>query len=198
MIVRRFRVSDLAPLPWVNQGGVTREIACGRVTHSPVESWDWRLSVASIDKNGPISVLPGISRTSVLVDGALQLASESQTLMWDAPGVAHRYDGETPFEAHLRAPSARLFNVMVRRGWVGSNLEIHRADAVLESAHEETRCLLTLSGQFQVKLRSGTIILEAEEGLLCSHTEAALHVKPNSPEGCLAHVNLSPSRQNPP
>lgn len=197
MNVRRFRVGDHAPVPWANNGGMTREIASGKVVQSALDAWDWRLSLASIDKNGPFSALPGVNRTSVLVDGALDLISGSLTLMWDVPGASHQYDGETPFEACLRSPSARFFNVMVRKGQADSDLHVYHDDAVLAPANVGTRCLLVLTGRFRVKLPGSTIMLEAEEGLLWSHATAVLHVALDTPEGCLVDVSLRPSTQNP-
>lgn len=58
--------SDFREMPWANGGGTTFEIFRG-VGLNAVEddSWDWRLSMARIEKDGPFSSLPGIDRMFV-------------------------------------------------------------------------------------------------------------------------------------
>ena len=50
---------------WKNGTGWTREIA--RMPDR--EDWDWRLSIAEIEQDGPFSVFPGIERELVLIRG---------------------------------------------------------------------------------------------------------------------------------
>ena len=47
-------------VPWKNGGGTTREIAV---------SEDWRLSVATIEQDGPFSDFTGFDRTIVPIEG---------------------------------------------------------------------------------------------------------------------------------
>jgi len=56
----------LAPVPWANGGGVTREIAAGRDADAIL----WRVSLAEVETEGPFSFLPGLHRILTVVGGA--------------------------------------------------------------------------------------------------------------------------------
>jgi uncharacterized protein len=60
------RESSYRAVPWKNGGGVTREIL--RLPPEPT-AFDWRLSLATLDKPGPFSSFVGYHRTLVLVRG---------------------------------------------------------------------------------------------------------------------------------
>lgn len=75
--------ADCAPQPWANGGGTTRDLALeplppGARADGP--AFDWRLSLADIDRDGAFSRLPGIDRVFASVEGAVVLA-------FDAPGA---------------------------------------------------------------------------------------------------------------
>jgi uncharacterized protein len=61
------RESGYPAVPWKNGGGITREIH-----RAPADSatFDWRLSLATIDSPGPFSAFDGYARSLVLVRGA--------------------------------------------------------------------------------------------------------------------------------
>jgi uncharacterized protein len=61
------RAADLVAVPWKNGGGVTREI---RREPGGADPFNWRLSVATIDSEGPFSAFDGYERTLVLVGGS--------------------------------------------------------------------------------------------------------------------------------
>ncbi len=58
-VVRR---SDIAPRPWANGGGTTRELLIA-------DDGAWRISLADIDEDGPFSTFPGRRRLLTVVDG---------------------------------------------------------------------------------------------------------------------------------
>lgn len=91
------RESDYVSTPWKNGGGVTREIH--RDPPPPAE-FDWRLSLATIDRAGPFSAFGGYERTLVLVRGAgielsfgahgtSRLSSAGQTISFDGAWQTH-------------------------------------------------------------------------------------------------------------
>jgi environmental stress-induced protein Ves len=61
------RESGYPALPWKNGGGITREIHRAPADRA---TFDWRLSLATIDSPGPFSAFDGCARTLVLVRGA--------------------------------------------------------------------------------------------------------------------------------
>lgn len=60
------RTQDVAPQPWKNGGGTTRELLARPVG----ADWQVRVSVAEIDRDGPFSPFPGVERWFVVLKGA--------------------------------------------------------------------------------------------------------------------------------
>ncbi len=109
----RVDASAVAPAPWKNGGGVTRELL--RLPVASGDDWTLRISVADIDADGPFSPFPGITRWFAVLDGAgvrLGFADRAQDVRrGEAP---LRFDGaEAPGCALLDGPTRDL-NVMVR------------------------------------------------------------------------------------
>ncbi|MCG3056381.1 HutD family protein, partial [Escherichia coli] len=69
MAVQKFAVDAIAPTPWKNGGGATREIAVWP-PGAAMESFAWRISVADIADDGPFSAFPGVDRQIALLEGA--------------------------------------------------------------------------------------------------------------------------------
>lgn len=58
--MHRYPLPDLPATAWKNGGGVSREMACAPEGSDP---FDWRVSVATIEADGPFSRFNGIGRT---------------------------------------------------------------------------------------------------------------------------------------
>ena len=104
----------LAPVPWKNGGGSTTEIAIGP-PDSGFEDFDWRVSLATIEKDGAFSLFPGVDRTLALVEGhgmLLDIDGEP-TLVTDADPVV-AFDGSSKVEAKLNRGGSTDFNAMTR------------------------------------------------------------------------------------
>ncbi len=93
MQARTIRVDATMPQPWRNGGGTTRELLTGPDT----DRWQWRVSVADVEQDGPFSAWPGVERWFAVLDGA------GVDLVID--GVAHRV---TPATAALRFDGAAI------------------------------------------------------------------------------------------
>lgn len=117
---------------WRNDGGWTREIAAGRAT-SPTTvapdavgaQWDWRISVAEIEQDGPFSPFPGIDRCLVLLEGpgmALDFATGVRERIVPArPRID--FAGEDDIQCHLLEGPTRDFNAMWRRSVLSAHVE---------------------------------------------------------------------------
>ncbi|WP_075793389.1 HutD/Ves family protein [Massilia putida] len=106
--------AGLEPVSWKNGGGSTTEIAVFP-PDADFETFDWRVSLATIANDGPFSVFPGVERTLVLVDGhgmTLEIDG-APTLLSKAEPVA-AFDGESRVEAKLNRGPSTDFNVMTR------------------------------------------------------------------------------------
>lgn len=121
--MHRFDLTTIAPSPWKNGGGHTRELACWP-PGSGVGDFDWRISVATIASSGPFSTFPGVDRQTMLLGGdGVRLRSSDggldQTL--DQRGQSLRFAGEAPLDCTLLAGPSTDLNLMLRRErWQGA------------------------------------------------------------------------------
>ncbi|WP_064746617.1 HutD family protein [Lysobacter firmicutimachus] len=115
---------------WRNQFGWTREIvrmrrdAAGLDRPCEGEDWDWRLSIAEIERDAPFSAFPGIDRELVLLSGnGLRLRfddGESHELL--PPHDKLRFAGERTVQGELLDGPTHDFNLMWRRDRVRAEL----------------------------------------------------------------------------
>jgi len=109
---RLIRRSDYVEMPWRNGGGVTLEIA-----RDPAAGpkFDWRLSLATIERSGPFSNFAGYLRALAFVSGAGCILSgiEAQPLVLDTPGQFAIFPGATQVMSDLVDGPCCDFNLMV-------------------------------------------------------------------------------------
>ncbi|MFO1338283.1 MAG: HutD family protein [Burkholderiaceae bacterium] len=112
MSVQLVEWARVAPQPWRNGGGVTRELLAW-----PPGGGDWllRVSVAEIERDGPFSPFPGVARCFAVLQGAgvvLGLAGGSETLTPASPPLA--FDGAEAPSCRLVDGPTRDLNLMAR------------------------------------------------------------------------------------
>jgi uncharacterized protein len=109
---------------WKNGLGWTREIL--RWPQDD-DSWQWRLSIAEVDKDCPFSIFPGIERELVLLSGAgMHLRfDDGETVSLEPPHDRHRFSGDRALHAELIAGPTQDFNLMWRPERVDTML-LHR------------------------------------------------------------------------
>ena len=106
-------LADLAPTPWRNGGGTTREL----VAWPDSTDWTWRLSVAEVTASGPFSRYAGVQRWFAVLHGAgvvLDVAGSRHTL--DASSAPLAFDGALATDCQLVAGATQDFNLMLRQG----------------------------------------------------------------------------------
>ncbi|MEN3293518.1 MAG: uncharacterized protein V7642_2771 [Burkholderiales bacterium] len=117
MSLQYFERSALAPMPWKNGGGVTREIVC----HPPgagMDDFEWRVSIATIAADGPFSIFNGIDRVITLLEGAgMRLRSRDGSFdhALATPLMPFAFPGEASVDCNLLSGESHDFNVMTRR-----------------------------------------------------------------------------------
>lgn len=142
MAWRAFALDTLPDEPWRNGGGRTRTIAAqareaDALGASTAESppWDWRLSVATIERSGPFSAFPGVDRCSLLLGpGRIELSAAGEpTRRLMQPGDGVDYAGDPAWQATVLrdGPPLSLLNVMTRRGAVMARVHAVRDDTTL-------------------------------------------------------------------
>ncbi|MEW6759471.1 MAG: HutD family protein [Pseudomonadota bacterium] len=160
----------LAPVPWKNGGGSTTEIAIGP-PDSGFEDFDWRVSLATIEKDGAFSLFPGVDRTLALVEGhgmLLEIDGEP-TLVTDADPVV-AFDGSSKVEAKLNRGGSTDFNAMTRsercyhtfgrRRLSGDSTFVARADVTVLFLAEGDALELRNEGERIGLVRYDAVVLE--------------------------------------
>ena len=159
----RLALARLPATPWKNGGGTTREIAVFP-TDAGLGDFDWRLSVAEVERHGPFSAFPGIDRTIVLLRGAgmeLRDPERGTGCVLTYPGDVWAFAGERAIDARLVDGPTRDFNVMARRGSWSATVDTLRERA--DVAPADALLLLAGAGTWQV---DGHAPLAAGEMLL--------------------------------
>ena len=159
---------------WRNQLGWTREIC----RSGDADDWDWRLSIAEIERDAAFSTFPGIDRELVLLAGnGLRLRfDDGGTIELQPPHDSHRFAGERAVTGELVDGITHDFNLMWRRDRVQADLW-HRplvGPMVIFAEPRSTWAVHLVAGQARFADDSGlpamatgdTAILAAGEGRL--------------------------------
>jgi uncharacterized protein len=158
MAARILRSVDYVARPWKNGGGTTRDIAVSPPAAS-LDSFDWRLSLAQVDRDGPFSRFDNVDRTLVLLSGAMALHENDRRidLVRNEPFA---FEGERAIEATVAGGSTLDFNVMTRRGRASHTA---RCESFSKRANIETR-------------NASTVVLFAlERGLIVDGEQLDVH-----------------------
>jgi len=106
-------LEEVAPEPWRNGGGVTREL----IAWPTPQDWDWRISVAEFEKNGPFSHFDGVQRWFAVLGGAgVRLTLDGQNHALTAQDAPLRFDGAQACACELIDGPAEGFNLMLKHG----------------------------------------------------------------------------------
>ena len=108
-------LADVAPSPWKNGGGTTRELLAWP---SPAD-WVFRLSVAEVQADGPFSSFVGVQRWFAVLSGAgvrlrLGAAAPFGVQALTTASAPFCFDGALPVDCTLMDGATQDFNLMVR------------------------------------------------------------------------------------
>lgn len=140
-VVRR---DEVAPQPWANGGGATRELL-------RADDGSWRVSLADIDRDGPFSSFPGRRRLLTVVDGTVLTLVVDGVEQVVEPRRPFAFDGDAEVTASVPEGPVRVLNVIVDPDVVSpfvTVLELGRGSA-LPIAHDQA--VLVLQGRAQVE-----------------------------------------------
>jgi uncharacterized protein len=158
-----------AAMPWKNGGGITREIARSDGHAAP----GWRISLATIDRDGPFSAFPGYDRTIVPLEGAGFVLVFAQGNSVSEVALDRRYEpfafsGERPVDCRLIAGPSRDLNVMTRRETWSHGVTHMRLTTEHRLVDASQPCFLfVLEGEVRVAGAGQTLELRANDTLLC-------------------------------
>lgn len=129
--MRVLRAAEVPRVRWRNDGGWTRELLR---SPSADGDFDWRVSVADVETDGPFSSFDGYDRLLVLLDGEgmdLHFTQTGQTMRLRAGHRGARFRGESPVHATLVGGATTDFNLIWRRGeFFGAARVVAPADEV--------------------------------------------------------------------
>jgi environmental stress-induced protein Ves len=168
MAWRLITVDSLVPTPWKNGGGTTREVL-KFPPDSTIDTFDWRISLASVATPGPFSLFPQIDRTLLVTDGAgIELESFALTPS-DEP---FSFPGEHPYHATLIDGPIADFNVMTRRTRYAHSVRRYRAGGT-SASHGRLRVIVSLSNGLTCAIGAEAIALGRLDSLLIDGMEHA-------------------------
>ena len=188
-MLHRFALADLSATPWKNGGGSTREIVCWP-PGAGMDSFDWRVSVATIARSGPFSVFAGVDRVIVLLEGdGVRLQS--------AGGIHHRLDqalqpfafpGEEALHCTLLGGPSQDFNVMTRRKALRAEVTVLQAATPFPPAPRGL--LLAVRGHWQLHADGAAQECAAGQGLWWDGEAQGWLARPLGDDAALLWVRL--------
>ncbi|MEP6484367.1 MAG: HutD family protein [Rudaea sp.] len=119
--------ADYRRMPWKNGGGWTTELAVYPSEQNSDDSYDWRISIAEIETNGPFSTFPGYDRAIALLEGiGMELRfDDAEPVRLERRLHFVRFAGETKTDSVLISGAVRDFNVIFKRETVSADV-LHR------------------------------------------------------------------------
>ncbi|WP_126221013.1 HutD family protein [Burkholderia vietnamiensis] len=120
-----YPVESIPPEAWRNGGGTTRTIATG--------GNQWRVSMASIERDGPYSRFPGVARVSMILSGAGITLTSDEDVVHLCPFAAETYDGDVAWNAALVGGPCVALNVMTAKGRYCTHISVVDAPVVVRS-----------------------------------------------------------------
>ena len=162
------RAENHRRMPWKNGGGETIEIAVFPPT-AGLDDFDWRVSMARVETDGPFSAFTGIDRTLTILDGAgLVLFIEGRdpiTLTDTSEPLA--FPADLPTRAELVDGPVTDLNVMTRRGRLTHQVSRRDIEGELDLALlHATNLLFCLRGSLYARERDGRIEIGPQDALV--------------------------------
>lgn len=163
MAMHFFDLATTASTPWKNGGGSTQELACWP-PGADMNGFEWRVSLATVDRPGPFSVFPAIDRQIMLLGGdGLHLRSPGWEHRLDQRWQPFAFSGDDVVDGAMLGGTSKDFNLMVRRGvWQGALRVV--GDAQVPGAAAAGFCMV-LQGDWRWAPQGGEPrVLQAGQG----------------------------------
>ena len=194
--MRLLRAAAHRRMPWKNGGGVTTEIAVFP-PGAGLDDFDWRISMARVDCDGPFSLFPGVDRTLMLLDGeGLHLSVEGREPFHLArPYQIAAFPADAPASANLEAGPITDLNVMTRRGVCTAEINPlrvsggHRLDATAAAT-----LLLADAEGLQAEVDGRPVALGCRDALVLDRGETAVLRAPFSCAALVIAIRMAEAR----
>ena len=125
------RIAEHRAMPWANGKGTSYEVASDR---DASDHWSWRVAIAPVTEDGPFSLLPGIDRQLVVIDGkGMVLEVDGKTVECPS-GQVVSFSGDSTTSARLIDGPIVDIGLMTSRGvYMGSMSVIAGAGSVIDA-----------------------------------------------------------------
>lgn len=175
-------------MPWKNGLGFTTEVA--RFPQAG-EHFDWRVSIASVEQDGPFSRFPGHDRILLVLEGAGLILERGGGLTRLGPLESVAFPGDHDTFGRLVAGPIRDFNVITRRGVARARLEVvHGPAAAVVAAGDGQALLYCHAGRASVASSEGEATLGEGATAFVNPPAGALSIEPAARASTLIAVIL--------
>jgi uncharacterized protein len=171
MRARVLRNADYRRMRWKNGDGWTTELAIfPQSGDNTAAAFDWRISIAEIERDGAFSTFADCERYIALLDGVgMELRFDAApSVRLDRRLQFFGFPGEWQTQGVLLSGPVHDFNVIVRRAVVGAEVW-HRplvGPMVFLAAPDVTWFVYLVAGTATIKNQASAPILEAGNALL--------------------------------
>ena len=171
MHARILRNADYRRMRWKNGDGWTTELAVfPEATGDAGSAFDWRISIAEIERDGAFSTFPHYERYIALLDGiGMELHFDAApSVRLDRRLQFFRFAGEWQTDGRLLSGPVRDFNVIVRRDAIRAEVW-HRplvGPMVFLAMPDTNWFVYVVAGTAMIKNREGSPTLDAGDCLL--------------------------------
>jgi environmental stress-induced protein Ves len=160
------RHEDHEEVPWNNGLGVTREIANAYLGDG---SLAWRISLATIDKDGAFSDFSGAKRIQILLSGpgfVLDFGDHGSAAMQE-PFHPVTFDGGWPTSAQNVAGTNRVLNVVTARPHADGRVAVQEVDrdGLRLASGSSLRLFYVLTGALRGEINGKTMMVKQGETL---------------------------------
>ena len=182
--IRILRAGDYRRMPWKNGGGETIEIAVSP-DGATLDNFDWRVSMARVETDGPFSMFAGVDRTLAILQGAgLSLAISQHPAINVTMGAALlSFDAGAATQARLLGGPIVDLNLMTRRGRFSHRMTcINLADPTLLAVSAQETFLLASDGGVAIETEAGVATLGPRDALHGRAVRSNWRLTPEKPD----------------
>ena len=153
------RVDEHSAMPWANGLGTSYEVASDRNVDGV---WTWRVAIAPVVEDGPFSVMPGVDRELVVIEGngmVLEVDGESVECL---PARVVRFFGDSTTFARLVDGPVVDLGLMTVRGSIAGSMVV-----ITDAGEEFASDVIVAVGEAAFEDKNGKhYILESRDALL--------------------------------
>ncbi|MES2357480.1 MAG: HutD family protein [Gemmatimonadota bacterium] len=186
--MRILKSNEYRRMPWRNGRGETAEVAISP-TGATLEDFDWRVSMARIEGDGPFSIFPQTDRTLAVLrgDGLRLSIAGSSPIDQTFNSEPLSFPGDVAVSATLLGAAVTDLNVMTRRERSRHSMRRLRIAGSVEVPLEAPLALLICAeGSLQIEMNAETTTLMALDSLLVEEGPATLRI--SSDASALAYL----------